>query len=132
MKKLTYKEAYDKIIEAYFKDEIKPMDNRFCFCGTLNDNISGWRYNGGSGYLNSDFLKMENALFSVFEPDTTHTPSEDDYQFPSMCKVLPRKGKKYEEKLFEGMCAALEVLKQIHKDRGENVEDFQFTKRELV
>lgn len=29
----------------------------------------------------------------------------------------------YEDALFEGMCKALEVLKQIHIERGENVEE---------
>lgn len=39
----------------------------------------------------------------------------------------------YEEGLFEGMVKALEVLKEIHRSRGENVdEEIQaFTKRNL-
>ena len=37
-----------------------------------------------------------------------------------------------EDKLFEGMCAALEVLKQIHKERGEDVDSVpEFKKRKL-
>jgi len=40
---MTYKQAYDKIIDAYFKDEIKPMDSNFCFCGTLHGAKRGWR-----------------------------------------------------------------------------------------
>lgn len=38
----------------------------------------------------------------------------------------------YEDYLFEGMCAALEVLKDIHKKRGEEVEFKPLVKRVLV
>ena len=34
---MTYNEAYSKIIDAYFRDEIRAMDSNFCFCGTLTD-----------------------------------------------------------------------------------------------
>lgn len=40
--KLTYRQAYDKIIDAYFKGEIRPMEAMFCFCGILSDNSSVW------------------------------------------------------------------------------------------
>lgn len=127
MKKLTYKEAYDKIIEAYFKDEIEPLDPKFCFCGTLCNNDATWfgnslsiqgritnfDYRDFNGYTKEQFVEMEAALLK-------HTSflRYDDID--------------YENALFNGMCAALDVLKQIHKERGEDVDGVQeFTKRRL-
>ncbi len=99
---LTYRQAYDKIIEAYFKDEINIMDNKFCFC---------------------EFNNMENALFSVFvNMDVSLDVEKNKKRIPN-----------YEDLLFSGMCAALDVLKEIHRSRGEDVDDsLQLTKRELI
>lgn len=123
MEKLTYRQAYDKIIDAYFKDEIKPYSPKFCFCGTLCDNSMDWAkdsylsvmkgapHNDFGNYTGFDYMMMERALF---------------------CQDGKLVGEFTEEVLFTGMCAALEVLKQIHKDRGENVDNVPvFTKRNL-
>lgn len=128
MKKLTYKEAYDKIIEAYFKDEIIPLNPSFCFCGTLCNNTHEWSYrtreqhNDGFGYKGDDFVKMEEALLHtmMWGKREWYGGDRNRYDDPSL----------YEDALFAGMCAALEVLKQIHKERGEDVNGVQeFTKR---
>lgn len=119
---MTYNEAYNKIIDAYFKDEIKPMDTKFCFCGTLCDNTKVW-YGGivlrlaSHGYNGKEFLDMEGALFGGIR-------KIDGLGWGS--KAIS------EDALFSGMCAALDVLKNIHRERGENVDEVpQFTKRSL-
>lgn len=119
MKQLTYKEAYNKIIDAYFKDEIKPMHPNFCFCGTLSPD--GRWYSQYTKqeypYTTEEYRKMEAALFSG--------------------KILPlwaqHSEEQFEEALFNGMCVALDELKAIHRGRGENVdEEFEtFKKRGL-
>lgn len=128
MEKLTYRQAYDKIIEAYFKDQIQPYNSSFCFCGTLCDNSSEWRNPEYEGifknvrhldymfYTGSQYYEMEKALLLPL--------------FPVKIKC----GKEYEDVLFSGMSAALDVLRQIHIERGENVDEDipAFTKRELV
>lgn len=126
MNRLTYKEAYDKIIEAYFKDEIKPFNSEFCFCGTLSKNVK-WNdmLVDNPFYSYGEYKKMEWALFT----GTLHWP-----KMASFFCLKEYVGKdSYEEYLFKGMSAALDVLKEIHRQRGENVdEDFpQFTKRNL-
>jgi len=124
MKQLTYREAYDKIIQAYFNDEIKPMQPKFCFCGTLAGGDNWGDYNLSERpselYLHEEFNKMEEALLDTM--NNIHS-IEDDF-----CKV------KYEDALFIGMSAALDVLKEIHRERGENVDEVPtiFKKRELV
>lgn len=123
MEKLTYKQAYDLIIEAYFKDEIKPYRRSFCFCGTLAGN-KFWDDTPIHGYSVSDFGKMEMALLTplgcrIYKPGLTAGGiSEGDIE--------------YEDLLFAGMSAALDVLKEIHRSRGENVDELPaLTKRVL-
>lgn len=123
MDKLTYRQAYDKIIDAYFRNEIKPEDPQFCFCGTLCDNFPGWYgcrldewHYPSHGYKGEDFVKMERALCDQTKPFGAGNDSPE-----------------YEQALFAGMSAALDVLKEIHRSRGENVDEDipAFTKREL-
>ncbi len=124
MNKLTYKQSYDKIIDAYFKDEIQPFSLKFCFCGTLC-NGSGW-YHGvtfpevnehfpHSGYTGADLGRMEYELLKTVWP-------------------INECDKEWEQALFDGMSAALDVLKQIHIERGDIIDEpqSQFKKRELV
>lgn len=121
---LTYKQSYDKIIDAYFKDEIQPFNPEFCFCGTLCDG-SNW-FNGVS-YPEV----MEHCPYSGYT----------GLQLGIMGKSLldrvwnvPTSDESYEDELFAGMSAALDVLKQIHIERGEVIDEDipAFTKRELV
>lgn len=128
MEKLTYRQAYDKIIEAYFKDQIQPYNACFCFCGTLCDNSDEWRNPEFEGI----FKKVEHIDFMYYS-------GKDYYRMEKalllpLYHVNPGMGKEYEEALFAGMCAALDVLKEIHRSRGENVDEDipAFTKRELV
>lgn len=125
---MTYKEAYDKIIQAYFRDEIKPMNPKFCFCGTLAGG-QNWGdfcrpHNASTRYTYDEFINMEAALLDTID-SIMGIPNKAKQELPI-----------YEVAMFEGMCAALEVLKQIHLSRGENVDDVEgvgeFKKRELV
>lgn len=123
---MTYKQAYDKIIDAYFKDEIKPYDPAFCFCGTLCDNSVNWFLNPctehytSHGYLGKDFVKMEVALWSTLINDEGQPLHEEGTP-------------EFELELFDGMSAALDVLKEIHESKGEIVDEpiETFKKREL-
>lgn len=141
MNKLTYHEAYNKIIEAYFKDEIKPYSGKFCFCGTLagfneyggcEGNYRGWPT---KVYNDQELQMMENALLiTIFNGVggnlSKFNPFEGDNS-DDRIKTITHPN--YEDALFNGMCKALEVLKEIHRSRGENVDDVPvFTKRQKV
>lgn len=128
MNTLTYRQAYDKIIEAYFKDEIKPWDAEFCFCGNLCDKSGEWYMLAipnnmviTKGYRGFEFHMMERALLdTMYEMNVFASTNVDT--------------KKYEDALFAGMVKALDVLKEIHRSRGENVDEDipAFTKREFA
>ena len=132
---MTYKQAREKIIEAYFRDEIKPMNPNFCFCGTLCNNNSEWHrsttngvHNDFGGYLGVEYVKMERALLGKLKVKGYYAMESDN---PYVSANDPR----YEDRLFEGMAAALEVLRQIHEERGDpTVKEVHelFQKRELI
>lgn len=120
---MNYKQAFDKITEAYIRGEIQPFSPEFCFCGTL---CGGREWYRGvrfplvvnqfphSGYSGLELGTMEKALLD------------------EVWDVLER-SEQYEEKLFSGMSAALDVLKQIHIERGEIIDEVpEFTKRALT
>lgn len=139
MKKITtsgnlpsYKTQFDKITEAYIRGEIKPEEPKFCFCGTLCDNTSSWfgfstkgKHKDFGGYTGLEYAKMEQALFSPFMPF-------NDTKGGLICTIChpSMDSPEYEDLLFLGMTAALEVLKQIHIERGEVIDETPvFTKR---
>lgn len=128
---MNYKQAHDKIIEAYFKDEIKPASCEFCFCGTLAPN-SQWHDKYSKGYYPYsyfEYFEMERALLSKLSDVIRIGDGCSEYSFGYSFG----RHDNYEDELFEGMCAALDVLKEIHRSRGENVDEEiqQFSKREL-
>ncbi len=123
-KPMTYQQAYNKIIDAYFKDEILPLDPRFCFCGTLCDNTDKWfgftrrNHRNSHGYRGSDFVRMETVLLDTL-----------DEEIGAVNTGHPL----YEVTLFEAMCNTLIELKQIHIERGEVIDEVpEFIRRVLV
>ena len=129
MNKLTYKEAYDKIIQAYFNDEIRPMNCKFCFCGTLSPDERWALKRTGSEvvypYTYDEYNRMENALFGI-------TPLSSTNRLRTFAERGPWSAEVYENALFEGMCEALDELEEIHRERGEDVDSLPaLTKRQL-
>lgn len=121
---MTYKQARDKIIEAYFKNEINPMDVSFCFCGTLAGG-AGWR-RGDENYTPIDYMRMEHALLKPLTVND-YTISKGKFRW------IMKENNETEERVFKGMSDALDVLRQIHIDRGEDVDKVEvFEKRKLV
>lgn len=138
MEKMTFEQARTKIIDAYFRDEIKPFDAQFCFCGTLSPDRNwymqeypneGNRYN----YSVNEYGRLEAALFSVF-PKVTHSGTAGLVNYRGEPDTyIKQLGSRYEDILFAGMSAALDVLKTIHEERGEIIDPTPvFSKREVV
>ena len=133
---MTYFEAYNKVIEAYFRDEIKPFDPRFCFCGTLSPNCK-WHTQSlfdkiifNYPYSVDEYSKMEYYFFKPFRKMGIKLIgiSEVNMELPYGFEYSER----YEKLVFDGMVNALGILKSIHRERGENVdEEIPFVKRDL-
>lgn len=128
----TFRESYDKIIDAYFKDEIKPMRPDFCFCGTLHGGRGWCRNEEWEAYSAIDFILMEDALLTPLIPYGARK-WDTLYRMPGQWGGrLDIELEGYEDALFIGMCAALKVLESIHKKRGEVIRPSEFKKRELA
>jgi len=136
---MKYKEAYDKLINAYFKDQIKPYDRSFCFCGTIGRSYDlGWDH---SKYSGLEYHNMEAALLDTISIEMTpfipemrdnkfarSTNRSDLFEVRKKLEAHPE----YENAIFEGFVNALEVLRKIHISRGEIIEPVKLTKRTLV
>lgn len=133
---------YQKILDAYMADEIQPFDNQFCFCGTLamhtyDDDLSvdaiAW---STTEYTAIELKAMEFALLNTINRQTYPNSSilqclvwEEGQSIPKAKDAHPN----YDTALFNGMCAALDVLKTIHESRGEAVDAaFLLPKRQLL
>src|SRR5689334_6270018 len=117
MQTLTYKQAYDKIIDAYFKNEIQPYDMQFCFCGTLawsgrNSGVIGdW---SNKDYSTQELRDMEHALLVTIQRKMKRffpymSLFAEDYSSHSNTVILRERllaHEKFEDALFDGMCAA--------------------------
>lgn len=142
----NYQTQFNKITEAYIKDEIKPLDPQFCFCGTLSPD-SNWRNKElftkhEYDYSWNEFGEMEQSLFSTFTKETEwEAPGFVNCNESCVNKRLLREeilvqieedetswlklaaGDTYEDKLFNGMVAALDKLKEIHIRHGEVIDE---------
>ncbi len=131
---MTYKQAEDKVFKAYFKNQIKILDPHFCFCGTLSGG-DDWTTVVFSEikpppYSYNEYGRMEKALFSPFKNvewcDNGEISTSGIMNSYDILKL-----EDFEDKLFEGFCAALSVLKEIHISRGEIIDAPVFKKRQL-
>lgn len=128
MKTPTFREQYDKIVKAYLRDELEPLNSCACFIGNMFDGNwdwcgirpgnqyfgeNGYRLIADAGYDRSEILGLEaNFLHMCRWPDGFSAP-------PS------------EESLYEAMESTILMLKKIHESKGEVVEDYVFEKRQL-
>lgn len=138
---MKYKEAESLIIDAYFKDEIEPYNGSFCFCGTLNNNDAHWRKSGSKYYSQREFIKMEYALLSTINIMTYNAGDMfyasgkwdiKDANGHTVDRGVVKQHPNYENALFEGMVAALNMLREIHKAHGENVDEEVSIKKRVL
>lgn len=152
--KPTFQEQYNKIVSAYMKNELKPFDNCACFIGNL---LNGKRYWSGCRVISKRFdepfkheivLAPIRTIFQHFTQETIDTAlniiREESGGMYEPIEILSLEecflkmvgydvdGVIDEEKLFLAMESTLLMLKSIHEYKGEMVNDYQFTKRELV
>jgi len=125
----TFKQAFDKITEAYIKGDIQPYHVDFCFCGTLASRRGiSW---DTSIYSFAQLSAMEFALLEEIRAQTMGGPDMYFRTGNGISRESVFNHPRYEQALFDGMVKALDVLRKIHISRGEDVEAFEFKKREL-
>lgn len=112
------------------------MSNQFCFCGTLAPDRR-WRQQDGLRdtekeypYTILEYERMETGLFDGM--NMLFCTRISAHSYPSDFNGLVNHPQ-FENAIFNGMSMALDVLKTIHQERGEDVdgEQTQFIKRNL-
>lgn len=125
-----YSTQFDKITVAYIEGKINPCDADFCFCGTLSPTMGAWR-----GNHNLFSWGEEKPEYRVHKYDHYQPYTISEYKRMEWALINGKNGAFTDDKeqdLFIGMCAALEVLKQIHLERGEKIDETpSFQKRNL-
>ncbi len=142
--KLTYRQAYDRIVDAYFKNELNPFKDCACFIGNLlGDSIWGHCRNyiasesqlkegneliSSFGYTLIQIGEMEDNFLNVIIHSTTrHGKQTRPRSFNTF--YIDKYGGNYEDALFDAMSSTLDMLKKIHEDNGEIIDAPVFKKR---
>lgn len=132
-------DQYNKIVRAYLRDELRPMDPPSCFVGNLLNGNGDWiffrRIWGEYSERGIDCLMEANRFYTAMEildleKIFMHCREED-----SIFTLNPEQIKKtpdYEDRLYNAMERALVALRQLHESKGEVIEDYEFTRRDLA
>jgi hypothetical protein len=144
MKTPTFREQYNKIVSAYIKDELDPFQVCACFVGNLLNGDKDWQHirdfwdNGESmlrnpnkwgfpmSYSQKCIAKQSGGLYNAQEI------LDLENLFLKTLNYSPIVATFTEENLFKAMEVTLQKLREIHESKGEIVEDYTFTKRQLV
>lgn len=139
----TYREQYDKIVDAYIKDKLKPWDCIACFIGNLLNGKDDWAHGrtmtrGTNNVLVCD-ISINDARVQLAQ-QCVDDESNGLYSLREIC-ALEENFLNYisplgidgcsEQQLFEAMCSTLEMLRLIHISKGEDVDAIPLTKRVL-
>jgi hypothetical protein len=153
---ISFKTQYDKLSEAYIHNKVEPYYDCACFIGNLLGGRGSWsiirRFNhrgkselvcpssssyiygeqfiiegSDNTYTCEEILQMENLFLETLETSTVGNIQVTCYN-TDLVKEHPN----YEDALFKAFCVTLDLLKQIHESKGEVVDEFTFTKRELT
>lgn len=148
----TFKEQFDKITGAYFRNELDPYNNCACFIGNLLNKNDTWSYfrnalrtkskdwvcsysgNGTSVLIGVGTIKMESNSFYTpenilaLEENFLNHLEDDDFRSDGGDGISL---KATEESIFEAMDSTLDLLRKIHESKGEVIESFDFKQRSL-
>lgn len=141
---ITFKQQFDKLTEAYIRNEVNPYDSCACFIGNLLNNNDGWADALACGTARAVYkpaeianaIRNENMLISVIknEAEGFYSPLDIvrlEKNFMDFFWGRPRCIEP-EELLFMAFDSTLDMLKQIHESKGEIVEPFEFKQRQLL
>lgn len=125
---ITFEEAYKRLSTAYLQDEVIPTNSCACFVGNLLNGKSEWCHNrifdfktGVSLPRNIEQREIEEALNCIIkESDNTYTYEEILHLETVFMAKLPTV-MYTEEELWDAFNTALDVLADIHRFKGQEV-----------
>lgn len=135
----TYEQQWQKLTEAYLRGEMQPCNSCCCFIGNLLNGNSDWASGRTFDYTKPDtpaipipslvhftskaIIKESNGYYSV----------EEILNMETIFLNVACNSDDYNEGIFEGMTAALEVLRKIHEAKGDPTAKYiTLAKRQLV
>ena len=141
---MTYSVARDRILQAYYKDELNPYNHCACFIGNVLDG-GDWAW-CRNGYGNVDPFELASIQWILDKGDGVYTPQDimdmeknfltiinqncqkrtDSIGFPTN-----KKHPNYENALFLAMDSTLDMLKACHELAGEIIDPPVFVKRKM-
>jgi hypothetical protein len=144
----TYQEQWQNITSAYVNNEMDPYQCEACFVGNLLRNpvwalIRDCNTATGNGQLESSFSCLEEYLHG-YTPEEILSLENNFlkilYEETGKPKILVLRGPNgvvkshpnYENALYKAMVSTLEILRNIHISRGENVDEIPLQKRQLA
>lgn len=134
----TFKQQFDKITAAYIENKLDPWEACACFIGNMLNGKDDWingRYEHGTICYAPEALQSAmrcikeeaGGLYSLREV------VDMEHNFLLIVeKANKMDNKQYENALFEAMSSTLDMLKKIHESKGEVIDQYDFTKRELT
>lgn len=147
---IPFRTQYDKIVSAYIKNELNPTKCNACFVGNLLNNKTDWaigrtvdngiidEYNEYAGlaiecvfdeskgsYTREEVVALERIFLSEIMG-----PEYKGYS-NVRCNGRHDPNNDFEERLFRAMEITLLALKELHESKGDVVEPYNFTKRQL-
>lgn len=148
MEKPTFRQQYDKITSAYLNNELEPYSTCACFIGNLlgstrwadartrdfleskikpDKHACDWLREVSCGmYTGEDITILEHNFLKIIDDNTIESGRIDgNYAFPR------QRHPNYEEALYLAMVSTLDMLKNIHESKGENVDAPKLKKRVL-
>lgn len=125
----TYEQQWQKITEAYMRDEIEPYIPCGCFIGNLLNRNDEWEEarhinDPTSEYAECTPKSRSSSLYSARGFRAIKEQSGGLYDIKDICRmeeVFLRvfNSKQDEQSLFNAMNITLEVLRQIHEAKGD-------------
>lgn len=137
---ITFEKQFNKLTEAYIKNEIKPWDACACFVGNILNNTNTWSFGRVCTYPanNKPYELVDNGVIYneiLLYAEGFYTPEEIvdlENCFLGNITYTKEGTEMYEESLFKAFEKTLDLLKEIHISKGEKIEPFEFKKRELA
>lgn len=139
---MKFQDAYNKIVTAYYKNELNPWAPCACFVGNLLNNRRDWgAVKSSENFIWKDMFyphgreQRNSCEIEVIKEQSNGFYSSDDIsrlEYNFIMTLQKSNSENREEYLFKAMESTLELLRKIHEEKGEIVKDYTFTKRELV
>lgn len=135
----TYAQQWQKITSAYLNDTLDPYRNCACFIGNMLNGKFSWSL---GRTIDGDYRVVPsfNKRHIIIAEECIAKEAGGLYTIEDICRlednflqfaIAAPCSPNYENALYEAMVSTLELLRQIHISKGEDVDALPLVKREV-